>query len=79
MARAGLTNGQLAKRLVRLGVDETEASVKNKVYRGAFSLAFFMQCLQAMGVDQVDVRAILPAGRPKGAELDVPAPTFSKR
>lgn len=70
MALAGVTSRQLAARLTRLGLEETEASVKNKVYRGTFSLAFMLACLQALGRDKLEVGVLLPKGMPAGVNLD---------
>lgn len=71
IAREGLTLARLAGRLQKLGVDETEASVKNKLYRGTFSMAFFMQCMQALGHRQADLAAVVPEDMPRGAALEV--------
>jgi hypothetical protein len=73
LARAGLTLAQLAARLQRMGVQETESSVKNKLYRGTFSAVFLMQCLAAMDRDSVDVASLLPRGLRRGPALDVDA------
>lgn len=71
IAREGLTLAQLARRLAALGEAETEASVKNKLYRGTFSMVFFMQCLRALGRDIADVGSVLPVELPRGAQLDL--------
>lgn len=70
VAREGLTLSQLATRLQRMGVQETESSLKNKFYRGTFSAVFLMQCLVAMDRDGVDVASVLPKGLPRGRALD---------
>lgn len=70
ITREGLTLAKLAVRLQHLGLDETEASVKNKLYRGAFSLAFFMQCMQALGRRSADFAAVLPEDMPSGSTLE---------
>lgn len=70
IAREGLTLARLASRLQRLGLAETEASVKNKLYRGTFSMAFFMQCMQALGHRSADVSGVLPEAMPSGTTLD---------
>lgn len=73
LARAGLTFAQLAARLQRMGVRETESSVKNKLFRGSFSAVFLMQCLAAMDRDSVDVVSVLPRGLRRGRALDMEA------
>ena len=70
LAREGLTFAQLAGRLQRMGIQETESSVKNKLYRGSFSAVFLMQCLAAMDRDSVDVASVLPKGLPRGRALE---------
>ena len=70
MALAGVTSRQLAARLTRLGLEETEASVKNKIYRGSFSLAFMLACLQALGREKLEVGVLLPKAMPAGVDLD---------
>lgn len=71
IARAGITLAKLAQRLRRMGLEETEASVKNKLYRGTFTLAFFMQCMQALGRQTVDLDGVMPSDVPRGAALDI--------
>jgi hypothetical protein len=39
----------LAERLALLGVQENERNLTNKINRGTFSAAFFLQCLSAIG------------------------------
>lgn len=46
--RKGLTYGQLAKL-----IDDKEASIKNKLYRGKFTAAFLLRCLAALGVKEL--------------------------
>ena len=40
---------QLAERLAAIGVRETQASIANKISRGAFTAAFLLQCMEAIG------------------------------
>lgn len=70
IARTDITLAKLAKRLQRLGLEETETTLKNKLYRGTFSMAFFIQCMRALGQGSVDVNSVIPADVPKGNELD---------
>ncbi|WP_340159465.1 DUF6471 domain-containing protein [uncultured Hoeflea sp.] len=46
--REGVTYAGLIKRLAQLGVDEKEVNVRNKLSRGKFMAAFFLQCLSAI-------------------------------
>lgn len=43
----------LADLLGKLGIQETEANIKNKISRGGFTAVFFVQCLQAIGCHTV--------------------------
>jgi hypothetical protein len=40
---------QLADKLAEMGVPDSEANIKNKISRGAFTAVFFVQCLEAIG------------------------------
>jgi hypothetical protein len=69
IARSDITLAKLAARLQRMGIAETESSVKNKLYRGTFSMTFFLQCMQALGHTSADLHGVLPDGA-AGKELD---------
>ncbi len=49
IARRHLTYKDLVEKLRAIGVSETEANLRNKISRGGFSAAFFLQCLNAIG------------------------------
>lgn len=69
MANCGKTYAGLAADLAAWGISENEANLRNKVSRGAFSAAFFLQCLVAMGCDAVrleDEKFPAPEGYRKG-------------
>ncbi len=70
ISREGVTLARLAARLNAMGIQETEASLKNKLYRGTFSTTFFMQAITALGRSTVDVGAVVPADVPRGRDLD---------
>ncbi len=53
LAMAGIGYEELCLRLADIGVEETYQGVAAKVNRGAFSFAFFMQCMKALGVKTV--------------------------
>jgi hypothetical protein len=55
MTRYGVTYDELAGRLNRIGVTETAANLRNKVSRGKFTAAFLLQCLEAMGCEQLNL------------------------
>ena len=53
LARAGVGYEELCSRLAAIGVEETYQGVAAKVNRGAFSFAFFMQCMKALEIKTV--------------------------
>ncbi len=50
MRRRDLSYADLVEAFAKDGVKETEANLRNKVSRGSFTAAFFLQCLSVMGV-----------------------------
>jgi hypothetical protein len=57
LKRRGLTYAQLVEKLAALGIEETERNLTNKISRGGFSAAFFLQCLDALAVSALDLRS----------------------
>lgn len=55
MAHHGVGFKALSRALEPLGIDETPKALSNRINRGTFSLAFFLQCMQALGVDTVQL------------------------
>ena len=55
LKRRGVSYRDLAERLAGIGVHETERNIANKISRGGFSAAFFVQCLDAVGATRVDL------------------------
>jgi hypothetical protein len=53
LKRRSLNYADLAERLTAIGVKETTENVNNKIARGSFTAAFFLQCLEAIGVSTV--------------------------
>ncbi|WP_417691713.1 DUF6471 domain-containing protein [Roseibium sp.] len=53
LKRKGVTYSQLVEKLAEIGVDEKEVNVRNKLSRGKFTAAFFLQCLAAIGQTEV--------------------------
>jgi hypothetical protein len=49
LKRKGVTYAQLVERLAAIGVDEKEVNIRNKLSRGKFTAAYFIQCLSAIG------------------------------
>lgn len=55
MAEHGLGYADLEARLRAIGVDDNERNLRNKVMRGTFSAAFWVQCLVALGVRSIEL------------------------
>lgn len=53
MTLKGVNAAQLAAALTEMGVKEQEKNVANKIARGGFTAAFFLQCLTALGVQNL--------------------------
>ena len=53
LARAGIGYRDLAERLKKHGMKETEASIANKISRGTFSATFLLASLVAIGAETV--------------------------
>ena len=53
LKRKGITYGQLIEKLAEIGVSEKEVNVRNKLSRGTFTAAYFIQCLEAIGVREL--------------------------
>lgn len=56
LKRRNISYKQLAEKLERIGVQETERNIINKVSRGGFSAVFLIQCLEAIGCQSLDMR-----------------------
>ena len=55
LKRKGITYAQLVERLAAIGVDEKEVNVRNKLSRGKFTAAFLLQCLSAIGTNDLRI------------------------
>jgi len=53
LARADIGYRELAERLKKHGLKETEASIANKISRGTFSATFLLASLVAIGAETV--------------------------
>jgi Domain of unknown function (DUF6471) len=49
LARRHISYRDLADRLRAIGVTDNERNIANKLSRGTFTAAFFVQCLDAIG------------------------------
>jgi hypothetical protein len=55
LARAAVSRKVLVARLERLGVRDTQSAISNRISRGKFTFVFFLQCMRALGIDDVRV------------------------
>ncbi|MDR4513642.1 DUF6471 domain-containing protein [Nitrosomonas sp.] len=53
LARADIGYEELTKRLAEIGVYETYKAVAAKINRGSFTFQFFLQCMEAIGVNDI--------------------------
>ena len=51
--RRNLTYEQLSAKLAEIGVRETTDNLRVKISRGGFSAVFFVQCLRALGCQEI--------------------------
>lgn len=56
LKRRGATYKSLAIRLEAIGVSDSAPAIANRISRGKFTFAFFLQCMSALGVDTVRLR-----------------------
>lgn len=53
LAKQGVGYDELIKGLAEIGVTESYKGIANKINRGAYSFAFFMQCMKALGIQTI--------------------------
>lgn len=53
LKRRGVTYNELVDRLAKIGIEDTEVNVRNKIARGGFTAVFFVQCLEAIGCQAI--------------------------
>ena len=69
MMRRGVSYAGLADRLGEYGIKDNELNLRNKVSRGRFTAVFFMQCMQALGVEILQIpHAVEEAAKKGGAQ-----------
>lgn len=56
LGRQNVSYKQLVEKLSKIGVKETPQSIANKMSRAGFSAAWLLQCLHAIGCEQVSLR-----------------------
>jgi hypothetical protein len=55
LKRRNVSYAQLVEKLQAIGVNESEPNIRNKLSRGKFTAVFLIQCLEAIGVQQVTI------------------------
>jgi hypothetical protein len=53
LKRKGVTYAGLVEKLAAIGVDDKEVNIRNKLSRGKFTAAFFLQCFEAIDTKSV--------------------------
>ena len=60
LKRRNISYEQLIERLNTIDIHETHASILNKMSRGAFQFAFFLQCAEAIGITNLRLDDLIP-------------------
>ena len=60
LARRDVNYVDLADRLRSIGVLENPKNLSNKIRRGTFTAAFFIQCMKAIGCNTIELDQIRP-------------------
>lgn len=55
LVKRGISHEELANRLIEFGIKETKSSVDSKICRGTFSASFLLQCLNAIGCNNLAI------------------------
>lgn len=53
LKRKGVDYDTLAEKLNELGVEENYNSINTKINRGTFTFQFFLQCMEAIGANEI--------------------------
>lgn len=56
LKRKGVSYRELAEKLQDVGVHETERNLANKIARGSFTAVFLIQCLTAIGTQNLRLK-----------------------
>jgi Domain of unknown function (DUF6471) len=51
--KRNLTYRQVSEKLAEMGIVESEPNIRNKLARGTFSAVFLVQCLTAIGAQEI--------------------------
>lgn len=53
LKRNGVDYESLAEKLKGVGIEESYNSINTKINRGSFTFQFFLQCMEAIGVNEI--------------------------
>lgn len=53
LKRRGITYADLVGKLADIGVMDSEPNIRNKISRGKFTAVFLVQCLAAIGANEI--------------------------
>jgi len=53
LKRRDITYAQLVGKLADIGVMDSEPNIRNKISRGKFTAVFLLQCLEAIGANDL--------------------------
>ena len=53
LKRRNITYADLVGKLADIGVMDSEPNIRNKISRGKFTAVFFVQCLEAIGAQEI--------------------------
>jgi hypothetical protein len=56
LTRKGVDYETLVNKLNELGVEESYNSINTKINRGSFTFQFFLQCMKAIGTNDISLR-----------------------
>jgi hypothetical protein len=68
MKRRNLSYADLASRMQGIGLIVNERTLANKIAAGGFSAAFFLQCMQAIGVRTLHLDDFVDDGKHSHAD-----------
>lgn len=53
LKRRNVTYAELVGKLADIGVMDSEPNIRNKISRGKFTAVFLLQCLKAIGANEI--------------------------
>ena len=55
LKRRNVTYAELVGKLAEIGVMDSEPNIRNKISRGKFTAVFLVQCLDAIGANEIRI------------------------